>query len=153
MKQVKISKTKLHTSRRNLPHWQIGGSWYFATFRTKGFVLLPQARDIVTEAIVYLQGKRYDLSVAVVMPDHVHILFKPLKKIENAYYSLEDILKPLKGVSARKINTLLGSKGALWMPESFDRIIRDESEWREKYQYISNNPLKAGLVEKSEDYP
>ena len=89
----------------------------------------------------------------VVMPDHVHLLFQPLKKIENAYYSLEDILKPLKGVAAKKINTLLGRRGALWQAESYDRIIRNEKEWKEKYEYIKNNALKSELVGKVEDYP
>lgn len=152
MKAMKISEKILHTSRRNLPHWQMGDSWYFVTFKTKSMELPPQARGIVTESIVYFQGKRYDLSIAVVMPDHVHLLFQPLKKTEHVYYSLHDILKPLKGVTARRINLLLERKGALWLAESYDRIVRNEKELIEKHEYIKNNALKSGLTEKAEDY-
>lgn len=80
------------------------------------------------------------------------MLMRPREK-GSGYYSLQEITKPLKGVSARKINMLLGRTGSLWVDESFDRIIRDEDDWREKYGYIMNNPVKAGLVEKPEDYP
>ena len=71
----------------------------------------------------------------------------------SGYFSLQEITKPLKGISARKINLALGRTGSLWIEESFDRIIRDENDWREKYAYIMNNPVKAGLAEKPEDYP
>jgi REP element-mobilizing transposase RayT len=40
----------------------------------------------------------------------------------------------------------------IWLGESFDRIIRDENELLEKINYIINNPVKKGLVEKPEDY-
>ena len=81
------------------------------------------------------------------------MLISPMRKKGNEYYPLREITKPLKGLSARKMNLLLGRTGPLWVDESFDRIIRDEEDWREKYGYIMNNPVKEGLVEKPEDYP
>ncbi|MFQ5431765.1 MAG: transposase [Nitrospinota bacterium] len=97
-------------------------------------------------------GKYYRLALSTVMPNHVHLLFQPLKKAEFVYYSLQEILKPVKGATARRINQLTGGKGSFWLDESFDRIIRDETEWREKYQYIRNNAFKAGLTDKPENY-
>ncbi len=109
--------------------------------------MIPEARDIVAEGILFFDKKRYELSIAVVMTDHAHILFRILKKSEDSYFSLQEILKPLKGVTARKVNKLLGWKGQFWLAESFDRIIRNEKEWRQKYKYIKNNPITGGLVE------
>ncbi|MBI3580981.1 MAG: transposase [Nitrospinae bacterium] len=97
--------------------------------------------------------KRFLLSVAVVMPDHAHLLLWPKEKYSGVFYSLNDILRPIKGASSRGINLFLGRRGPVWQKESFDRIIRNEREWREKYDYICNNPVKNGLAEKPNEYP
>jgi len=81
------------------------------------------------------------------MPDHVHILARPLEKSKDQWYSLSAILHSVKRDSARAINRLRNRRGPLWQPESFDRIVRDEEEFLEKANYILGNALRAGLVE------
>jgi primosomal protein N' (replication factor Y) len=41
----------------------------------------------------------------------------------------------------------------VWIDESFDRMIRSESDLHEKWNYIWNNPRKLGLVGPMEEYP
>ena len=53
----------------------------------------------------------------------------------------------------RKLTSARGEQGSLWQDESYDRIVRDEAEFLEKWQYIRNNPLKEGLASYPEDYP
>jgi putative transposase len=61
---------------------------------------------------------------------------------------------PLKGFTAREANKLLGRTGEpFWRRESYDRWVRDESEWNRIARYIERNPVKAGLVAQIEDYP
>lgn len=139
-------------TRRNLPHFQIGNRWYFITFRTKRLILTPDARDEVARAIMYGHNKEYRLAVAVVMPDHVHMLLLPVEKEDGSSVSLQEIIQPVKSVSSHRINKLLKRKGALWQDERFDRIVMDEDEWQEKYKYITENAIKAELVVKPEDY-
>lgn len=153
MKKLHVTENHLTTSSRHLPHWQIGGSWYFLTFRSKGLSLTPDARSILSEEILVGHRRKYGLAIAVVMPDHVHLLLRPLKKDENGFFALVEFMKPLKGVSANRVNRLLGRSGSVWQDESFDRIVRDEREWLEKYRYVRNNAVKAGLADKPEDYP
>ncbi len=43
-------------------------------------------------------------------------------------------------------------KGSLWQDERFDRIVRDEAEFIEKWEYIAKNPIKAGLAETVDEY-
>ena len=63
----------------NLPHIQVPGATYFITFRTDNFrVLSEDARKIVLNAICYWDNQRWKLFSAVVMPDHVHLIAKPL---------------------------------------------------------------------------
>ena len=58
----------------------------------------------------------------------------------------------LKGFTARQINDLLGREGPVWLDERFDRIVRDEAELIEKWNYIRVNPVKKGLSESPEEW-
>ncbi|MCF6311089.1 MAG: transposase [Verrucomicrobiales bacterium] len=97
-------------------------------------------REILCEGLGYFDGERYELGSYVIMPNHVHLLIKPL--FENA---LEKILQSRKRGSARKINELRGKQGAVWQAESFDRIVRDTQHLWRCVQYIGRNPGKANL--------
>jgi putative transposase len=138
--------------RRQLPHWQMGGSVYFITFRSRRGGLPPVALRQMCTHILYDHGKRYDLVFGVVMPDHVHVVFQPREREPGVWFDLAEIMKGLKGASARSINQLLGTHGSVWQDESFDRIIRDENELEEKLLYMFYNPFKAGLVADPADY-
>ncbi len=65
---------------------------------------------------------------------------------------LQDILHSVKLFSSRKINELAGRKGTLWRDESFDITIRDRQHLHNSIEYTLNNPVKAGLVRKREDW-
>ena len=138
--------------RHHLPHWQQGGSVYFITFRSARATLPQKALRPVLEAIRYDHGRTYDLYLAVAMPDHTHMLLQPREKTPGIWYDLAEIMKGIKGVSARRINQLLGTVGTVWQEESFDRIVRNEQEFLEKWNYMLNNPVKRGLVSEHADY-
>ena len=128
--------------RRNLPHLEVPDATYFVTFRTRSaLVLPPAARDQVMSVIEGCDNNSLELQAAVVMPDHAHLIFRILKG------NLGDVLRKIKGSSARQINIVLKRSGSLWMDESFDHIIRHEDELKEKIEYVQNNPVKKGLVD------
>jgi putative transposase len=137
---------------RYLPHWQLAGSTYFIAFRLKSGIMADDERRIVLNAINYFHNERYLITSAVVMPDHVHLILKPIISKNNIEYSLSKILQGIKGFTARIINKSRGNRGALWQDESFDRIIRDYDEYLEKWNYIRGNPVKAGLCSSPENY-
>ncbi|MGD0828400.1 MAG: hypothetical protein ABSA09_10015 [Desulfobaccales bacterium] len=84
----------------------------------------------------------------------MHVLVQPLSKAEGGgVYDLAEIIHSVKSFSVHQINWQRGSRGSIWQDERFDRIVRDEMEFLEKWQYIMNNPLKQELVERPEDYP
>ncbi len=130
---------------------QIGNVWCFVTFKTHQSRLSDAARNIVKSSILYDHGKRYLLAIATILPDHAHILMCPLEK-DGRFYSLAAIMQGIKGSTSRRINKLNGDSGKIWQAESYDRIMRDEAEWEEKYNYILNNSVKAELAERPEDY-
>lgn len=59
----------------------------------------------------------------------------------------------IKSFSSHQINRLRGNTGSIWQIERYDRIVRDEAEFLEKWNYIRNNPIKGGFAEFPEDYP
>ena len=75
-------------------------------------------------------------------PDHVHMLLYP-----DPARSLTQVMKGIKGVTARKLNEKRGTRGHVWQDEYYDRIIRDNDEFVEKLQYMFHNPLKYELAE------
>lgn len=148
-----VAAGSLVKRRRILPHWQTGGSVYFVTFSTQGIQLPDAARSIVLDACRFWHRTRIRLHIVCVMPDHVHALMEPLEAAPGQYHDLSRILQSIKNYSAHEVDKLLDRRGALWEEESWDRIVRDETEYREKWRYIENNPVKAGLVDEPWDYP
>jgi REP element-mobilizing transposase RayT len=140
---------------RNLPHLQAPEATYLVTFRCQsGVTRTPEARWLVLSAVRHWDGQRIALDAAVVMPDHVHALFRI---IDGSW--LEQILHSMKSFSAKQVKKLYASERNLpsygwhlWLDESFDRIIRSEAEWQEKLAYISENPARAALVKNPGDY-
>ena len=82
-----------------------------------------------------------------VMPDHVHLIVMPYEET-----SLEEVLARMKGLSSYRVNRQIGRSGTLWQRESFDRILRAGEDLAKKREYIFNNAVRAGLVERAEDY-
>jgi len=58
-----------------------------------------------------------------------------------------------KSFTAKEANSMLGLSGRFWQPEYFDRAIHDERHWRSALEYVHENPVKAGLVGRCEEWP
>jgi putative transposase len=41
----------------------------------------------------------------------------------------------------------------LWQEEFFDHVLRSIESYGQKWQYVKENPVRAGLVKKSDDWP
>ncbi len=152
-------------TRRNLPHFERPWGKYMVTFTTLDRDILSEAeRTIVLDSILYSRKLgQIHLFAACVMPDHVHLLIEPqIKSYDQdsnpVFYTLTEILQPIKSVSSHKIlkeqRRVLQNDNIkhLWEQESFDRVIRSESDLVEKYDYIIGNPVSDGLVTQAKDY-
>lgn len=103
--------------------------------------------QIVHDAIFFYNDKKYNVISWCIMPNHVHVL---IELIENV--SLSNILHSWRSFSSNEINKILNRTGRLWMPEYFDRFIRDNEHFNNVVDYIHNNPVKAGLVDDPTKY-
>ncbi|WP_394849145.1 transposase [Pendulispora brunnea] len=108
----------------------------------------PEIAQLVIDALRYFDGDRYFLGPWVIMPNHVHVLVRPL-----ADHSLGEILHSWKSFTAKKIRALIGGTGAVWQREYFDRMIRNERHLLAATRYVHENPVAAGLVLRAMDWP
>jgi len=93
-----------------------------------------QVKAIVETALAFFAGDRYQLGETAVLPNHVHVVVRPL-----AGHELEDILHSWKAHTAREINRMVGRKGRVWQEEAYDRIVRDSQEFLRVERYIRKN--------------
>jgi putative transposase len=126
--------------------------------------------SIVANAFYYWAGQLYDLLAYVVMPSHIHWVFRPLGQMEDVPESdngqvenlphgslpynnvshgrspRERIMHSIKRYTARECNRRLCRTGTFWQDESYDHCVRDAGELERIIHYVENNPVKAGLV-------
>ncbi len=145
-------------SKRRLPHFERPWAKYMITFSTHSRrQLCPKARDLIMDSILRWKDRRYELYAACVMPDHVHMLIEPAiekgaKKKEPTFFALSKILHSIKSYTAHRINRIDECDAPVWESESFDRVIRSESDLREKFSDITRNPWTAGTASPNEEY-
>ncbi|MCU0782975.1 MAG: transposase [Verrucomicrobia bacterium] len=96
--------------------------------------------DIVEGALKHFEGQRYWLGSYAVMPNHVHVLVRPIME-----HRLPDILHSWKSFTAHEIGKRRRTAGTFWQDESFDHIVRNEQELEKFSRYIQESPVKAKL--------
>ena len=109
----------------------------------------------VQRAMFYFAGSRYDVLAYVVMPNHVHWVFRPLPTWRERCSSRparEIIMHSFCRQTARVCNRMLGRTGRFWQHESYDRVVRDENELQRIIDYIEYNPVKAALCEQPDQW-
>jgi REP element-mobilizing transposase RayT len=100
----------------------------------------PEIAKLVEDAVRFFHGQRYDLRAWVLMPNHVHVLFK----VDTT--PMAEILESWKKHTAFKANRLLHRRGEFWQVDYWDTFMRNNAHELETRNYIENNPTKAGLV-------
>ena len=105
--------------------------------------------NMVSESIKYRDKKEYELLAYSIMPNHVHLVIY----VERFVKPLHKILQSLKRHTARQANIILNRTGnPFWHSESYDHYVRDYWELSRILDYTINDPVKAGLVNKTEDW-
>jgi putative DNA methylase len=111
------------------------------------FLREPRIAEAVECSLLFFDQQRYVLHAWCVMPNHIHALFTPMES-----HDMESILHSWKSFSAKECNRLLRRSGAFWQRETFDRFIRNARHYQNALRYIENNPVKAGLCGRPEDW-
>ena len=122
-----------------------------------------QLKEVLCQAIAEAH-KRFLLFAYVVMIDHLHLL-------TSRPATTSEVLRILKGITARRVIDYLKEnnhsrslaklrhqernrnyKYSLWQTEKNVMSVFSENMFREKVNYIHQNPVRAGFVERAIDY-
>jgi REP element-mobilizing transposase RayT len=146
---------------------------YYLTFQIVGWVDIftrKTYRDVVIESLKYCQQhKGLNLFAYVIMSNHIHLLAQSEKG------DLSGFIRDFKNFTSKKILELMEGQSEsrkdwmkivfeyhgknkvkqthqIWTHENHAEYILSQKFAEQKINYIHNNPVRAGIVEKQEDY-
>lgn len=126
-----------------------------------------EVASIVMNKIHAYDGVYYDLIAYSIMPNHCHVVMDfgrqivdeensllPVNELSLSYRPLHEVMRLIKGGSSREINKVLGLTGTpFWQKDSYDHLVKDARALGNIVEYIRQNPVEAGLVDRWENWP
>ena len=82
-----------------------------------------------------------------IMSSHIHLLIKPLPGTD-----LSKLMQWVLSVFALKFNKIFGYKGHVWYDRFKSTVVLTLKQFLNTFKYISENPVKAGLCRRPEEY-
>jgi REP element-mobilizing transposase RayT len=132
-------------------HQTVDTPVWFVTFCTHDRKKWLASDSVHTAFVQFAQRAADEFNVAVgryiIMPDHVHLFV-----CGDPEFVLATWIGALKQSLARAANQLK-SGGQIWQEGFFDHMLRNDESMGQKWNYIRENALRAGLVERAEDWP
>lgn len=124
---------------------------YFVTFCTAQRRALLD-RPEIHHAFVAFCRHAVDLGAHVgryvIMPDHVHLFVT----VRCEDLSLSLWLKSLKN-SLSKVLREMQIAPPHWQKGFFDHVLRGHESYEQKWGYVVENPVRAGLITRATDWP
>jgi putative transposase len=93
-------------------------------------------------------GHRLLLAAWVFLPDHGHAIGAP-----RYPETISRVVKSVQQSSTMAIHRRRAAPGEVWQPRFFDRALRTVKESNEKVASIHLNPVRAGLVRRTQEWP
>ncbi len=124
---------------------------FFITFNThnrKNILAEPEIHSTFLEFCKNAKMMGMIVGNYVIMPDHIHLYVWCEKESSG--------LKKWIASMKRKIGKILSDKGIErphWQEGFFDHILRNSESYIEKSEYISLNPVRAGLCKSKDEWP
>ena len=129
----------------------LGFHAYFLTFCAYRRDRIFTSRAAVDLVLVQISRAADDCSFAVItyrfIPNHVHLLVEGRSEASDC----RSFIRRAKQYSGFYYSKAYRAR--LWQRYSFERVLRDREKPVNSARYILNNPVRAGLVQRIEDYP
>ena len=84
----------------------------------------------------------------VLMPDHIHFFCSP---VGREYPPLKKWIPFWKSMVTQGWTE--NREQHIWQSDFWDTQLRSSDSYSEKWHYVRNNPVRAGLVDRAEDWP
>lgn len=106
------------------------------------------ANAVVHEAISEITAglRSWETIAGIIMPEHVHCFVRPRTERELSAGDFSNAFK-------RLLRQRLLPQEWEWQRGRFDRLLRSDESFSDKWSYVRENPMRAGLVRGWEDWP
>lgn len=138
--------------RGRLPHWRADDVTYYVTFRHRRELDADECNTLL-RCLLKPDGARYDVRIAAVLPGQTELIFKVQPSPSGEPYELAQIVETAKRKAGKAIIKKTGERFPPFYEESYDRIIRDEAEFEERWEALLASPEKFAVAEDADDWP
>ena len=126
--------------------------FYFVTFNTRCRGRVLDNEPVHEAFIAFCHRALYEHNVAVgryvVMPDHLHLFVA----LPETGIRLTRWMQSLKTVVGKVLNAR-GQVHPYWQEGFFDHVLRSGESYAEKWEYVRQNPVRAGLCKSPDQWP
>ena len=113
----------------------------------------PEVARYIQDSFLSFHGDRYLLHAWCIMPNHVHILVEPRADLDILVQGWKSFTSRWVLRQNQRLSLAIPEPDQLWMREYWDRYVRDAEHYQKAVEYIEQNPVKAGLCRRAEDWP
>lgn len=129
----------------------VPGATYHVIARTNRSEFILGSDGIKSLFLLVLKQakKRFPFSVVnlCIMDNHVHLMIRP-----GTGASLSRIMQWVLSVFAIRYNLLRGVRGHVWYDRFKSHVISNLRQFQRTFDYISQNPVRAGIVDRASAY-
>ena len=126
-----------------------GAPLFFVTICTLHRRKIPSLDAAHNAVLLYGTRATKEFNVAlgryVIMPDHLHLFVRG-----DQNFVLGNWVKGLKRAILKTLPSQ--SQTSFWQPGFFDHLLRSDESYAQKWEYVRQNPVRAGLVRSGEDW-
>ena len=115
--------------------------------RRQHFARAATARDVLSQILQAARARHFAVLAYCLMPDHPHLVVEGTR----ADASLPGLVSSFKQRSGFKHARTADTR--LWQVGYHDRVLRRDESLLQTIAYVLNNPVRAGIVQRPEDYP
>ncbi|WP_372806724.1 REP-associated tyrosine transposase [Pontiella sp.] len=105
-----------------------------------------QSHEVIVAA--WLKADRWKVGRYAIMPDHIHFFCSP---VGIEYPPLIKWIRYWKSMASN--HWPRPDEHPIWQTDFWDTQLRRSDSYSEKWHYIRNNPVRAGLCETATDWP
>ena len=142
----------MHNHLRRLERVWIDRPIYFittCTFHRRAILASREVAEILIDEWRNAYNRHgWAIGRYVIMPDHVHFFCSA----ELDAKALPIFMQAWKQWTSKRMVRELGVAGKVWQEEFFDHVLRSSESYSHKWDYVKENPVRAGLVKGSHEW-
>jgi putative transposase len=117
------------------------------TWNRKSILATPDLHEAFRRFALAGEAHGAYVGAYVIMPDHMHLFVALADDIALSHW-----MKSLKNTLSKCLRTL-DHAAPHWQKGFFDHVLRSEESYAQKWEYVRDNPVRAGLANHWDDWP